>query len=62
MKPELSYTLQAKLGSLAVHAEEMLSDKGHHFDVEVIKAILGDAEVRDWLDGLRKMAMLPVKR
>ena len=63
MKPfEPSKTLLIKLGNLAVHTEEMLSVKRHAFDVEVIKALLNDIEVKEWLKEMDKLALLPVKR
>ena len=58
----LSLTLQAKIGSALVHAEEAISDKGHHFDLQTFKDLVADPDVAEWLEGLRKMAMLPVKR
>jgi hypothetical protein len=62
-RPEfLTFNLAAKLGSLIVHTEEAISAKGHPFDVEAVKALLADAEVQEWLDGLRALALLPVKR
>lgn len=54
--------LLAKLGSIIVHAEEAASPGGHPFDAEAIKALMDDAEVREWLQGMAKLAMLPVKR
>ena len=55
-------TLLVKLGSLAVHIEEMLSEKGHRFDMSAIESILGDPEVKAWLKEMGKMALLPVRR
>ena len=40
LKPEA--TLLCKLGSIAIHTDEMLSDKGHHFDITVLKGLLQD--------------------
>jgi hypothetical protein len=51
-----------KLGSLAVHTEEMISSKGHHFDRAAIQALLDDPEIREWLKEMDKLAFLPVKR
>lgn len=53
-------TLVAKLGSIAAHAEEMLSTDGHAFDAFALRSLLGDAEVITWLRANR--ALLPVKR
>lgn len=57
-----SGALLAKLGSLIVHFEEGISDKGHAFDAVALRQCLADPEVRGWLDGMGKLAMLPVKR
>lgn len=51
-----------KLGSIAVHVEEMLSPKGHDYDRIAIEQLLKDAEVVEWIKAMDKMAMLPVKR
>ena len=59
---EPSKTLLIKLGSIAIHSDEMLSDTGHHFDAEVIKALLKDVEVAEWLKEMDKLALLPKKR
>lgn len=60
MKP--SAALLCKLGSVLVHAEEMLSPKGHHFDKTALEATLGDPEVRTWLDAMDAMALIPKRR
>lgn len=60
LKP--SATVLAKLGSIAVHAEEMLSPLGHGFDKIALQSVLADPEVVEWLDGMRKLALLPEKR
>ena len=60
LKP--SATILVKLGSLAVHIEEAISNKGHHFDIAVIKGQLQDKELREWLEGMDKLALLPKKR
>jgi len=60
LKP--SAVILIKLGSIAVHAEEMLSETGHHFDVEVLKALLNDSDVKTWLAEMDKLALLPKKR
>ena len=54
--------LLAKLGSAIVHIDEMLSPEGHQFDEIAMAAVLGDAEVREWLKEMNALAMLPVKR
>jgi hypothetical protein len=60
MKP--SPSLLCKLGSIAVHAEEMLSPSGHDFDRIALKSVLDDAEVKQWISEMDSMAMLPKKR
>ena len=62
---KLSHTplsLASKLGSICVHAEEMMSPIGHAFDVEVLRVLLKDAEVVEFLNALRSFSLLPVKR
>lgn len=60
LQPELS--LLIKLGSLAIHVEELLSSKGHQFDKIAIEQILSDAQVKEWIRAMDKQAFLPVKR
>jgi hypothetical protein len=57
-KPPLS--LLAKLGSIAVHAEEMLSPEGHAFDKTALEQLLKDPEVVAWIKDMG--ALLPRKR
>lgn len=52
--------LLMKLGSIVVHAEEMLSPKGHHFDKETILSLLSDKQVQDWIKDMD--VYMPVKR
>lgn len=59
-KPSLG--LLVKLGSIAVHADEILSPYREAVDVDAIKTLLDDAEVRKWLAQMSKAAFLPVKR
>ena len=54
--------LLVKLGSVAVHAEEFLSPKGHEFDRVALDQLLADPEVRAWLRAMDGMALLPRKR
>jgi hypothetical protein len=58
LKPGLS--LLVKLGSIAVHAEEMLSPEGHVFDTVAINKLIDDPEVKTWIKDMK--AFLPVKR
>jgi hypothetical protein len=53
-------SIRASLGSIAVHAEEMLSMKRHQFDVAAMRTLLDDAEVRAWIKAMG--AYVPVKR
>lgn len=55
-------TLLVKLGSIAVHAEELLSPKGHVLDKTALDSLLNDSEVREWLHTMDAMAFLPKKR
>lgn len=59
LKP--SPTLLCKLGSIMVHAEELTSTKGHIFDREAFLSAW-DAEVVEWMEQMRQMGFLPVKR
>lgn len=60
LEPRLS--LLVKLGSIAVHAGDLLSPSGHEFDRQAIAAILGDAEVVDWIGTMTRRGHLPVRR
>lgn len=60
LKP--SVELLIKLGSVIVHQEEMMSEKGHHFDKHALDTVRNDPEVVEWLAKMTKMAFLPVKR
>ena len=52
--------LLCKLGSIVVHTEEMLSAKGHHFDLTALKGLLADPEVVAWVKSMG--VYLPAKR
>lgn len=58
LKP--SRTLLCKLGSIVVHYDESVSAKGHFFDVEVLRSLLADPEVKQWIKDMG--VYLPVKR
>jgi hypothetical protein len=60
LKPSLS--LLVKLGSIAVHTEEMLSKDGHAFDRHALDTALNDPEVLEWRKGMDKLALIPRKR
>jgi hypothetical protein len=57
-----SVALLVKLGSIAVHAEELLSPQGHQFDRAALQTLFEDQEVKAWIAQMTEMAMLPVKR
>lgn len=59
---KLSVGLASKLGSIVVHADEMLSPSGHDFDKITMIQLLRDSEVMDWITKMDKMALLPKKR
>jgi hypothetical protein len=54
--------LLCKLVSIAVHADEMLSPTGHHFDKAALQTVLDDADVKAWVRSMVEMGMAPVKR
>jgi hypothetical protein len=58
--PPLS--LLMKLGSIAVHIEEAMSKKAHVFDVVAMQSLLGDSEVKEWLELMDQKGFLPKKR
>jgi hypothetical protein len=60
LKPSVS--LLCKLGSVAVHVDELLSPGGHAFDREALKTLFADVELQEWLEEMDRMAMLPKKR
>lgn len=57
----VSLTLEIKLASLVVHAQEALSSDGHEFDGVAIVPIVQDPEVQEWLDNFDP-ALLPLRR
>jgi hypothetical protein len=50
------------LGSIAVHAEELLSPDGHPFDQKAIESLLSQPELKAWISRMDGMAFLPKKR
>ena len=60
LKPEPS--LLVKLGSIAVHAEELVSSNGHEFDRDALATLLADPEVQAWRKAADELALLPLKR
>lgn len=57
-----SVGLLVKLGSIAVHADEFTSPRGHEFDLQAMKQLLADPDVVAWIAAGTKAAMLPLKR
>lgn len=60
LKPATS--LLCKLGSIAVHADEMMRNDGHELDRVAITSLLDDPEVKAWIADMTSAALLPVKR
>jgi len=55
-------SLLIKLGSIAVHAEELLSPDGREADKSALLGLLADSEVRVFLDAKENAVYLPLKR
>lgn len=61
--PETTMEIATKLGSIAVHAQEIAKDQmGHPFDWVSMKALLSDPDVVSWLKQMRKCGLLPEMR
>lgn len=52
----------AKIGSIIVHLDEGSGNDGHQFDWIALGQLLADRDVQTWLDGMRGLALVPVKR
>ena len=59
---EPSISILSKLGSIAIHAEEMISPNVHEFDLIEMKKLLNDPEIQQWLKEMDEMALIPKKR
>ena len=59
---EPSAGLLCKLGSLIVHADEGSGKNAHPADIDAFLGLLRDPEVAEWLQAMRVLALLPVKR
>lgn len=59
---DVAVTVLIKLGSIAIHAEEMMSPKGHEFDRVALNSLLRDPEIKQWLAAMDRLAFLPKKR
>lgn len=59
-----SIAILAKLGSIAVHADEATAPGGHPFDAEALRALATDPDVQAWLREFEKQypSILPRKR
>jgi hypothetical protein len=57
-----SVTALVKLGSIARHAEELLSPDAHEFDAAAIRSLLADPEVVEWMASADALSLLPVGR
>lgn len=55
-------TLLCKLGSIVVHADEMISPTGHGFDKIAMQQLLSDPQMTAWMAAMDALAMLPKKR
>lgn len=51
-----------KLGSIAVHVQEMLAPGGHYFDRVALDQLLKDRELLSWLSAMRQQAYVPEVR
>lgn len=59
----ISMSLACKIGSIVVHLEEcFIEDRGHPLDLEALRPLLADSEVREWLAMMNEQALLPKKR
>jgi hypothetical protein len=54
--------LLCKLGSIMMHAAEMMAPHGHTFDRIALEQLLDDPEVREWQKAMDGMGMLPKMR
>lgn len=54
--------LLVKLGSLAVHADELTQPGAHEVDAVAIRSLLADREVDAWLVAMNNHGFLPLKR
>ena len=54
--------LLCKLGSIAVHAQELVSPDSHQFDHAALASLLTDPEIRAWLIEMDTLALVPKMR
>lgn len=55
-------SLLSKIGSIIAHLEEAASPGGHPFDLVTFRAGMKDPEVREWIGGMRALALIPLAR
>lgn len=55
-------TVLVKLGSVLVHADELLSAGGHAFDRAALEGLVRDPELVEWRAAADRLALLPVMR
>ena len=60
MKP--SPILLAKLGAMVIHASEVVDPAGCTFDHESFHRLLKDEEVKEWLEKMGKLSLIPRKQ
>lgn len=60
--PVPDLTTLVKLGSIVVHADEATGPNGHPYDVVALRDLLNDPEVMDWIQDMRRLGFMPVKR
>jgi hypothetical protein len=59
---EPSAQLLIKLGSIIVHADELMSPDGHPFDKIAFEELMRDPQVVAWIAEMNSLALLPLKR
>ena len=60
LKPSLNILM--KLGSIAVHADEIVMEQPLEIDRMVVKNLLEDKELQEWMKDMNEQGLLPVKR
>jgi len=60
LKPDIQ--LLSKLGSIAVHLDEYSSKNGVAEDIQAAISIFNDRQVQEWIEGMNKLTLLPIKR
>ena len=55
-------SLLVKIGSIIVHAEELMSPNGHEYDRIALQQLMRDVEVKTWLEAMDAGGFLPKKR